>query len=164
MICIMLFLNGVLHGQSLQFVLVFNFTNMHAMSYGSDYVLCSCKINIGEPVVCSVSRWSGYPASSLRLDRKNGSVRLQTCPKTQPGAFWRAKSVPVPVNPQVLPCSTRPVGSSLRFSFSGLSICGRSHICYCYVQNINFGTSFSLLVSLAAFILGTRRDMLTATS
>jgi len=31
--CIMLFLNGVLRGQSLQFVLVFNFTNMDAMSY-----------------------------------------------------------------------------------------------------------------------------------
>jgi len=31
--CIMLFLNGVLHGQSLQSVLVLKFTNMHAMSY-----------------------------------------------------------------------------------------------------------------------------------
>jgi hypothetical protein len=31
--CIMQFLNGVLRGQSLQSVLVFNFTNMHAMSY-----------------------------------------------------------------------------------------------------------------------------------
>jgi len=31
--CIMLFLNGVSHGQSLQSVLVFNFTNMHATSY-----------------------------------------------------------------------------------------------------------------------------------
>jgi len=33
-----------------------------------------------------------------------------------------------------------------------------------YVQNINFGTSLSLLVSLAGFILKTRRDMLPATS
>jgi hypothetical protein len=31
--CIMLFIIAVLHGQSLQSVLVFNFTNMHAMSY-----------------------------------------------------------------------------------------------------------------------------------
>jgi len=31
--CIMPILNGVLPGQSLQSVLVFNFTNMHAMSY-----------------------------------------------------------------------------------------------------------------------------------
>jgi len=31
--CIMPFPNGVLRGQSLQSVLVFNFTNMHAMSY-----------------------------------------------------------------------------------------------------------------------------------
>jgi hypothetical protein len=31
--CILLILNGVLRGQSLQSVLVFNFTNMHAMSY-----------------------------------------------------------------------------------------------------------------------------------
>jgi hypothetical protein len=31
--CIPLILNGVLRGQSLQSVLVLNFTNMHAMSY-----------------------------------------------------------------------------------------------------------------------------------
>jgi len=35
--CIMLFLNGVSRGQSLQSVIVFNFTNMHAMSYWSNY-------------------------------------------------------------------------------------------------------------------------------
>ena len=34
--CIVLFLNRVLHGQSLQSVLVYNFTAMHAMSYRSD--------------------------------------------------------------------------------------------------------------------------------
>jgi len=44
--CIMLFLNGVLRGQSLQSVLVFNFTNMHAMSYWSDYIPCSSRVNI----------------------------------------------------------------------------------------------------------------------
>ena len=31
--CIMMFLNGVSRGQSLQSVLVFNFTNMHPISY-----------------------------------------------------------------------------------------------------------------------------------
>jgi len=37
--CIVLFLNHVLHGQSSQSVLVYNFTNMHAMSYWSDFLL-----------------------------------------------------------------------------------------------------------------------------
>jgi len=44
--CIMLFINGVLRGQSLQSFLVFNFTNMHAMSYGSDYFPYSRRVNI----------------------------------------------------------------------------------------------------------------------
>jgi hypothetical protein len=44
--CIMLFLNGVLRGQSLQSVLVLNLTNMHAMSYWSDYFPCSSRVNI----------------------------------------------------------------------------------------------------------------------
>jgi len=42
MYCIVLFLNQVLPGQSLQSVLVYNFTNMHAMSYRSDFFACSC--------------------------------------------------------------------------------------------------------------------------
>jgi len=42
MYCIVLFLNQVLPGQSLQSVLVYNFTNMHAMSYRSDLFACSC--------------------------------------------------------------------------------------------------------------------------
>ena len=49
--CIMLFPNGVLRGQSLQSVLVFNFSNMHAMSYWSDYFPCSCRVNIEKPAV-----------------------------------------------------------------------------------------------------------------
>jgi hypothetical protein len=44
--CIVLFLNGVLRGQSLESVLVFNFTNLHAMSSWSDYFLCSSRVNI----------------------------------------------------------------------------------------------------------------------
>ena len=43
--CIMLFLNGVLRGQSLQSVLVFNFIIMHALSYWSDYFPCSSRVN-----------------------------------------------------------------------------------------------------------------------
>jgi hypothetical protein len=40
--CIVLFLNGVLRGQSLQSVLVFNFINMHGMSYWWNYFPSSC--------------------------------------------------------------------------------------------------------------------------
>jgi hypothetical protein len=42
MYSIVLFLNQVLPGQSLQSVLVYNFTNMHAMSYRFDFFACSC--------------------------------------------------------------------------------------------------------------------------
>jgi len=42
MYCIVLFLNQVLPGQSLQSVLVSNFTNMHAMSYRCDFFGYSC--------------------------------------------------------------------------------------------------------------------------
>jgi len=53
------FLNGVLRGQSLQSVLVLNFPTRHAMSCGSDYLPCSCRVNIEEPAVCfSVSLFS----------------------------------------------------------------------------------------------------------
>jgi len=50
--CIQLFLNWVLHGQSLQYVLVDNFTNMHAMSHRSDLLACSSEFNIEEPAFC----------------------------------------------------------------------------------------------------------------
>jgi len=42
MYCIVLFLDQVLPGQSLQSDLVYNFTNMHAMSYRSAFFACSC--------------------------------------------------------------------------------------------------------------------------
>jgi len=115
-------------------------------------------------VEVSVGNRSGYPASGPGWDRKNSWVPSQTCPKTRPAASWQAKPVPVPVNVLVLLGSARPVGSNQQFSFSGCSIYGCSQICYCYLQNINFGTSFSLLVSLAAFIIKTSRDRLPATS
>jgi len=54
--CIVLVKNWVLRGQSLQSVLVYNFTTMHAMSYRSDFLNCSCRDTIQEPAVrCTVS-------------------------------------------------------------------------------------------------------------
>jgi len=41
--CLVLFLNRVLCGQSLQFVRVINFTNIHTMPYWSYYFPCSCR-------------------------------------------------------------------------------------------------------------------------
>jgi len=45
-LCSVLFLNGGFRGQSLQSVLVFIITHMHAMSDRSDYYPCSCRVNI----------------------------------------------------------------------------------------------------------------------
>jgi len=50
--CIVLFLNQVLCGQSLQSNLVYNFTHMHAMSYRSDFFTCSSRVNNQAPAVC----------------------------------------------------------------------------------------------------------------
>jgi len=50
--CIVLFLNRVLRCQSLLSDLVYNLTNMHAMTYRSDFCTCSCRGNIEDPAVC----------------------------------------------------------------------------------------------------------------
>jgi len=50
---IVLCLDRVLHGQSSQSVLVYNFTNMHAMSCRSDFLACSGTVNIIEPAGCN---------------------------------------------------------------------------------------------------------------
>jgi len=50
--CIALFPNWVLHSQSFQYVLICNFTNMHAMSHRSDFVAGSATVNIQEPAFC----------------------------------------------------------------------------------------------------------------
>jgi len=50
--CIVGFLNPVLHGYSLQLVLLYSFTNMHSMSYRSDLFACSRKVNMLESPVC----------------------------------------------------------------------------------------------------------------
>ena len=44
--CSVLFLNCVLRGQSLQYVLVYDFRNMHAMSHRSDIFAGSSGVNI----------------------------------------------------------------------------------------------------------------------
>jgi len=81
--CIGLLLNQVLRSQSLQSNLVYNFTNMHAMSYRSDCVTCSSRVNIYEPAVCcAISLLSavfrvGFP-SCLFLTAMSDSKSLNT--------------------------------------------------------------------------------------
>jgi len=50
--CIVLLPNRVLRSQSLQSDHKFNITNIHAMSYTSDFLTCSSRVNIWEPAVC----------------------------------------------------------------------------------------------------------------
>jgi len=52
--CIALFPNWVLCGQSFQYVLVYNFTNMHAISHRSGFFACSSIANIQEPSGCII--------------------------------------------------------------------------------------------------------------
>jgi len=64
--CIALLLNLVLHSQSLQYVLVVNFTNMHAWSHRSDFFACSCGLNIEQPAVC-ITLWLLSAVFEVRL-------------------------------------------------------------------------------------------------
>jgi hypothetical protein len=98
------------------------------------------------------------------LDLKQISVRLQNSTQIRPGGSWQPRAVPIPVKPPGLLSWAQPICSNHQFLFWGFPIFGRSQICYRYLQNLHFGTSFSLFVSLAAFIIKTRRDMLPATS
>ena len=52
MYCIVLFLHRVLPGQSSHSILVYNFTNMHAMLYRSEFFACSFRVNIYELAAC----------------------------------------------------------------------------------------------------------------
>jgi len=79
----------------------------------------------------NVSNGSGLPASGPGSDRKNSLLWFQTHSKTRTAASLWAKPIPLPINPQVLPCVARPVGSILRFRFPGFSIYGRIQIFYC---------------------------------
>jgi len=83
--CITLFLNGILHGQSLQSVLVSNFTNMHATSYRSDFFGCRSRVNIEEPTFCititlfsavSQVRSPSFPISTTMSDSKSLNTSL----------------------------------------------------------------------------------------
>jgi len=54
--CIALFPNWVSLGQSFQYVLVFNLTNMHTMSHKSDFFACCSRVNIEEPTFrCTIT-------------------------------------------------------------------------------------------------------------
>ena len=50
--CIAWLPNWVLRGQSFHYVLVYNFTNMQAMSHRFDHFASSCRVNIQESAVC----------------------------------------------------------------------------------------------------------------
>jgi len=69
----------------------------------------------------SVTNGSGEPTSGPGFHRKNGSVQIQTCPKTRPTDYWWAKPRPITVNLRVSPGWARPVSSNLQFSISGFS-------------------------------------------
>jgi len=57
--CIALLLNWVLCGQSFQYVLVHNFTNMHVMSRRSDFFAYGSTVNISEPAFsCTITKRS----------------------------------------------------------------------------------------------------------
>jgi len=97
--CIVLFLNRVLHGLSLQSVLVYNFTNKNIMSHRSDILASSCRVNVEEPAHCftvslisAVSR-GGLPSLQFlltMLDSKSLNTSLLEViisSKNQPGCI-----------------------------------------------------------------------------
>jgi len=78
--------NLVLRGQSCQYVLVYNFTNMHAMSYLSDFSGSGCRVNSSKPAVCcTVSllsavlqvRWPSFPIATVMSDSKSLNTSLR---------------------------------------------------------------------------------------
>jgi len=111
-----------------------------------------------------VSNGPGYPASGLDLDRINCSVWFQNPTTTWPAACWWAKPVSVPINTQGIPNLARPVGSDLLVVFSGISILLIILISYCYMQTINFETSWSVYLVLACFIITMNSDTLPTIS
>jgi len=79
--CIVVFLTRVICGQSFQSVLVYNVTNMHAMSYRSDLFTCRYRVNIYEHAVCWI----------VTLLSAFSRVRLPSFP--MPTAMSNAKSL-----------------------------------------------------------------------
>jgi len=51
--CIALFVNLVLCGQSIQYVVGYNILNLHAMFHWSDLFACSSRVNIYESAFCN---------------------------------------------------------------------------------------------------------------
>jgi len=64
--CIALFPNLVLRGQFWQYILVYNFTNMHALSHRSDYFARSSRVNFEEHAFCFIIMWLSA-VSQVRL-------------------------------------------------------------------------------------------------
>jgi len=90
--CIALLLNWVLRGQSFQYVLVYIFTNMHAMSHRSDCFACSCRVNSEELAVC-------FGVSLLSAVVRVGLPSIQI-----PTAMSRSISLNISL-PEVMICS-----------------------------------------------------------
>jgi len=112
----------------------------------------------------SVSNRSREPASGPGLDRKNGSVQFQTCPKTRPSTSWWSNPGPVPINPWVLLGSAGPVCSNFRLCISGSTIYSCIQICYCWIENIDIGTLLTVLNVPATIMIKTNSDTLPSTS
>jgi len=93
----------------------------------------------------SVSNGSGEPAMSPGVESKNGSVRCQTWPKSQPPNSWWAKPAPVLIHQQVSPGLARAVGSNLRFCVSGFKymIAFKYATVNCKILTLVQQTSFS---------------------
>jgi hypothetical protein len=108
-------------------------------------------LTLGNPPVVRV--WTGKTVRFSSRPVQKPETELLGGPNPHPYRSTRGFS----------PGLATSVSSNLRFSFSGFSIYGRSQLCYCSVQNINFGTSFTICVVLAAFIIKSTRHMLPAT-
>jgi hypothetical protein len=83
--CNVLFLNGVLNSQFCQNVLIYNFTNMHAMCHRSGFFACSSTVNIEEPAFCfritlllAVSQVgiSDFPITAIMLNSNSLNTSL----------------------------------------------------------------------------------------
>jgi len=80
--CIVLFLHWVLRGLCFQSVLVYNITNMHAMSHRSDffcfYLYCQC---LRTPIVLNYNVSFGSPSSRItQLSKSYPDVRFNSVP------------------------------------------------------------------------------------
>jgi len=79
--CTALFPSWVLSGQFFPYVLVYNFTNMHAVSHRTDFFTCSSRVNLSESAVCGTKT----------LLSAVSQVRLRSC--LLPTAMLDSKSL-----------------------------------------------------------------------